>query len=220
LSRWLRVWLAIPRQRRRDSIISLTRPRRQKALQRRISAVRGGKRYVDSRGTGELAAEMATIAEDIRSDVLLRDPGKAAALAHKFVCLDEVIFERADDSSGVIADELRAGCVLWLDAAAAVRAMKPQNDEDWPATLHEFYQGNEYGVREPLLAQADRLLREDELRALAARFEEDARRQEYIRIGRLSNCCRSTSAAVFACRPERLRKPVKTWRALLSCCAL
>jgi hypothetical protein len=147
-----------------------------KALQRRISAVRAGKRFIDYRGTGELAAELATIAADIRSDVLSRDPGKAAALAYKFVCIDQVIFDRADDSSGVIGDELRAGCVLWLDAAATVRATSPHSGEDWPATLHDFYQGNEYGVREPLLERANRLLHEDELRALAARFEADARR--------------------------------------------
>jgi len=147
-----------------------------KALRRRISALRGGKRFIDYSGTREVAAEMATIAADIRTDVLPRDPGKAAALAHKFVCIDEVIFDRADNSNGLIGGELRAGCVLWLDAAAAVRATNPHSGEDWPAALQEFYQGNEYGVREPLLEQAHRLLREDELRALVARFEANARR--------------------------------------------
>jgi len=147
-----------------------------KTLQRRISAIRGGKRFIEYGDTREVAAELATIAEDIRTDVLPRDAEKALALAEKFVCLDQVIFDRADDSDGLIGDELRATCVLWLDAAASVRATNPNSGTDWPAVLYKLYQANDYGVREPLLEQADRLLREQELRALAARFEDDARR--------------------------------------------
>jgi len=147
-----------------------------KALQRRISAIRGGKRFIEYSDTREVASELATIAEDIRTDVLPRDPEKAAALAEKLFCLDQVIFDRADDPDGLIADELRAACVLWLEAAAAVRATNPDTGADWPAVLHKFYQANDYGVRETLLERADRLLREQELRGLAAFFGNDARR--------------------------------------------
>jgi hypothetical protein len=147
-----------------------------KALQRRISAIRGGKRFIDYGGTREIAAELATIAEDIRADVLRRDPEKAVSLAERLICLDQVIFDRADDSDGLIGDELRAACVLWLDAAAAVRATNTASTTDWPAVLYQLYQANDYGVREPLLEQAHRLSGEEELRTLAARFEEDARR--------------------------------------------
>jgi hypothetical protein len=147
-----------------------------KALQRRIGAIRSGRRFVAYADTRDVAAEMATIVEDIRFDVLPRDAEKAAALAEKLFCLDQVIFDRADDSDGLIADELRAACVLWLDAAAAVRSTNADRDTNLLAVLYEFYQANDYGVREPLLEQAHRLLREDELRALATRFEEDAGR--------------------------------------------
>jgi len=146
------------------------------ALQRQISAIRGGKRFIAYGESCQVAAEIGTIAEDIRADILPRDPEQAAALAEKLFCLDRVIFERADDSNGHIGDELRAACVLWLDAAAAVRATKTDSGKDWPAVVYEFCQSNDYGIREPLLEQAHRLLREEELRALAARFENDARR--------------------------------------------
>ena len=159
-----------------------------KALQRRISAIRGGKRFIGYGETRQVSAELATIAADIRTDVLPRDPEKAAALAEKLFCLDQVIFDRADDSDGRIGDELREACVLWLDTAAAVRASNTECGTDWPAILYEFYQANDYGVREPLLEQAQRLLREEELRALAARFEGDARR---------------TMDAARACKVER-----------------
>jgi hypothetical protein len=147
-----------------------------KALQRRISAIRGGKRFIAYGDSREVAAEMAEIAEDIRTDVLPRDPEKAEVLAQKLICLDQVIFDRVDDSDGIIGDELRGACTLWLDAAAAVRATHTVSGTDWPAALYEFYQANDYGVREPLLEQAHRLLHEDELRAVASRFEDDARR--------------------------------------------
>ncbi len=147
-----------------------------KDLQRRISGIRKGTRFIAYGETRGFAAEIATITEDVRKDVLPRDPEKAIVLAEKLFGLDQVIFERADDSNSVIGYEIREACVLWLDAAAAVRARSASPRKDWPAILYELYQSNDYGVREPLLEEAHRLLREEELRALAARFEADARR--------------------------------------------
>ena len=138
-----------------------------KVLQRRISAIRGGRRLIAYGESHQVACELATIAADIRADILPRDSEKAVALAEKLFCLDQVIFDRADDSDGHIGGELREACVLWLDAAAA----KTDCARDWPAVLYEFYQANDYGIRESLLEQADRLLSEQELRALATRFE-------------------------------------------------
>ncbi len=146
-----------------------------KALQRRIAAIRNGKRFVAYGETRQVATEIASIAADIQTDVLPQDPEKAAVLAEKLFCLDQVIFERADDSDGRIGDELREACVLWLDTAGAVRTMKGDAGTDWPAMLYGFYQANDYGIREPLLEEGQRLLREEELRALAAGFEADAR---------------------------------------------
>jgi hypothetical protein len=146
-----------------------------KGLQRRIAAIRNGKRFIAYGETGQVAIEIASIAADIRTDVLPRDPEKAVALAEKLFCLDQVIFERADDSDGRIGEELREACVLWLDAAATVRGMSADGGTDWPTMLYEFYRANDYGIREPLLEEGHRLLREEELRALAAGFEKDAR---------------------------------------------
>ena len=145
------------------------------ALQRQITGIRNGKRLIAYGESRHAAAELSGIVADIRTDVFPRDPEKAAALAEKVFCLDQKVFERADDSDGLIADELRTACVLWLDAAAALRASRTDG-ANWAARVYEFYRQNDYGVREPLLEQAHRLLREDELRALASRFEDDARR--------------------------------------------
>jgi hypothetical protein len=143
-------------------------------LQRRISSIRNGKRFVSYAAVRELAAEIGVIAADIRADILPTDPARARTLAEKLFSLDEVIFNRADDSGGSIGCELRDACVLWLDAAAATRANDSGAATDWTVILYDLYQNNDYGVREPLLEEAHLLLREDELRALAARFERDA----------------------------------------------
>src|SRR5277367_3034606 len=81
------------------------------ALQRRITAIRNGKRFIVYGESRHAAAELSGIVDDIRTDVLPRDPEKAAALAEKHFLLDKVIFDRADDSDGCIGDELRAACV-------------------------------------------------------------------------------------------------------------
>lgn len=64
------------------------------------------------------------------------NPKKAVALAEKLLCLDQVIFERADDSNGRIGEELREACVLWLDAAVAVRGMNADGGTDWSTMLY------------------------------------------------------------------------------------
>jgi hypothetical protein len=71
-----------------------------KALQRQISAIRAGKRFIAYGDSPEVAVEMATIAADIRTDILPRDADKATALAEKLFCLDQVIFDRA--AGGVV----------------------------------------------------------------------------------------------------------------------
>lgn len=146
------------------------------SLQQRIGVLRDSSRFIAHGAVRRAAAEIARIAADIRADVLPRDPSKAATFAMQLFCLDLGIFERSDDSDNRIADELRAACVLWLEAAAAVRAAHPDSGTNWTAVLYQFYRFNDYGVRHPLLEQAHRLLHEHELRALAASLEEAARR--------------------------------------------
>ena len=122
-----------------------------KALQGRLRSIRSNKRFVSYSEAREVAAELGIIAADIRAEVLPKDPLKAAALAEKLFSLDDVIFNRADDSDGLIGDELRAACVLRLDATAAARKVNAGADADWAAALYDLYQANDYGVASPYL---------------------------------------------------------------------
>jgi len=143
-----------------------------KALLARIRSIRNGRRYVDYGKIGAVASSIESIMADVRADVLPNKPLTALTLAEKLFSLDEMIFNRADDSGGAIGGALRDGCILWLDAAAAVRRGGAKTD--WVSTLYGLYRKNEYGIREPLLEEAHRLLDEQEMRTLAAQFERDA----------------------------------------------
>lgn len=64
-----------------------------------------------------------------------------------FVQADEVLFNRVDDSSGVIGDAMRAGCLLWLRAAS--RCESPAGA--WPDRIGALVAADQYGARETLL---------------------------------------------------------------------
>jgi hypothetical protein len=115
-----------------------------------------------------------------------------------------VIFERADDSDGHIGDELRAACVLWLDAAAAVRAKKTDGGTDWPAVVHEFFQSNDYGIRGSLLEEAHRLLSEDEQLIIERCGELDGR--NYVLLSALAKTAKANGCLLAA---------ALIWRALI-----
>ena len=72
-------------------------------------------------------------------------------------------------SSGCIGDVMRAACRLWLKAAA--RCDVPP--DTWPARLFTLFAADQYGAREPLLAYAELLLSEPQLRELVAGIERD-----------------------------------------------
>jgi hypothetical protein len=128
-----------------------------KSLQQRIKSISRSRRFVSHAESGELAREISRIGSDVRADVLPKDPKRAMALAEKLVLLDDAVFDRADDSSGVIGAEFQEACVLWLDAAAAVRGADDSQGTAWSKALHELYRSDGYGIREPLLTEAHRL---------------------------------------------------------------
>jgi hypothetical protein len=92
----------------------------------------------------------------------------ALDLVEAFIGSDTALFERADDSDGVIGSAVRAACRLWLRCASRCEAPA----DAWPERLAALYDADEYGAREPLLGHADELLDEAALRGLVARYEQ------------------------------------------------
>ena len=105
----------------------------------------------------------------LERELLRRDPMAVVKLAESFIESDATFFDRTDDSSGCIGDAIRAACRLWLQAAAS-REVPP---DMWPARLFRLYATDQYGAREPLLAYADLLLPESQLREMVAGIERD-----------------------------------------------
>jgi hypothetical protein len=105
----------------------------------------------------------------LERELLPRDPMAVVTLAESFIESDAIFFERADDSSGCIGDAMRAACRLWLQAAAHCEVPT----DTWPARLLKLFAADQYGAREPLLAYANLLLSEPQLREMAAGIEED-----------------------------------------------
>ncbi len=149
------------------------------ALRKRIATLaRGNPRFVPYGGSFELARGLRELVSTIHERVLPHDAAAAFALADAFIQTDASVYERIDDSSGIVADAYRDACRLWLEAAS--RIPEPR---DWVALLFERAEKDDYGVREVLLSGAATLLPEAQLRRLVQQFEEvaaraDATRQE------------------------------------------
>lgn len=125
-------------------------------------------RFLDYRASIEWAAEAEAWLTQIEQELLPRDPMAAVELAESFIDSDDKLFNRAEDSSGRLAEAMRAACRLWLRAAA--RCESPAHE--WPERLRRLYAGDRYGAREPLLLHADILLASSQLRELVATFEQ------------------------------------------------
>lgn len=125
-------------------------------------------RYLDWREARAFGSELETWLAQVEAEFLPRDPAAALALAQSFIESDALFFERADDSGGHIGSAVRAGCRLWLKAAAACASPR----EAWIEALLHLYGGDEYGARESLLRHADVLLDEPALRRLVASLEQ------------------------------------------------
>jgi hypothetical protein len=142
-----------------------------RALSRQIAGLRRRETYVSYRESFPFAGELRELVEAIHHKVLPALPARAFALVDAFLLTDNDTFERVDDSAGVVGDAYREACLLWLDAAARCKG-----DEDWVERVRKTVAQNDYGVRDPLLPNADRLLTEHELRRLARHYEESGAR--------------------------------------------
>ena len=105
---------------------------------------------------GDFGRELEAWLGQVERALLLQDPAEALALAEAFIQTDEVFFNRADDSGGVIGDAIRAGCVLWLRAASGCESPAGACSE----RICTLVAADQYGARKSVLRHADLLLSE------------------------------------------------------------
>ena len=122
--------------------------------------------YLGYSQTRDFGLELEEWLGQVGRELLPLDPAAALELAETFIESDAHFFKRVDDSGGDVGDAIRAGCRLWLKAAAQCESPK----EIWPARLEALASADEYGVRDALYRHANDLLGEPALRQLADQY--------------------------------------------------
>ncbi len=147
--------------------VALTR-----VLRKRIASLKRGRRFIDYRASFDFARELESTLADIESGLLERSPQHAFDLVDRFLATAESVLNRVDDSGGAVGDVYRQAVLLWLTAAAGWR----DANIDWLERIDQLYQQNDYGVLDPLLPNAHLLLKPDQLKQLAWRYENALRK--------------------------------------------
>ena len=137
------------------------------AFRKRLAAWKRSTKYIDYSQAGAFGRDLQAWLGQVERELMPQDPADALALVEAFIEADEVFFNRADDSGGVIGDAIRVACVLWLKAAS--RCESPSSA--WPDRIAALVAADQYGAREELLRRADVLLSEEAMRGLVASCE-------------------------------------------------
>lgn len=142
-----------------------------KRVKAKLAGLRRGRSFVDWRDVPEFSRQLEGILEDIRSGV--PNPAQGAELVASFFECDKAVFERCDDSSGIVGDvfRLRARDLFVLHAAKCADKARLAD------RLFKLYGQDDYGVRGCLLDQAAEFLPSEELRQLAERFWEGSKQE-------------------------------------------
>lgn len=139
-------------------------------ISQRIAALSRGRAFIDWHSVPQFSHELDTLIRDIKT-LIDCDPHSAFNLIDKLLSIHDKIYERVDDSSGIIGESLREAVSVWLAAASACRQQNLLNKK-WPETLKNLHvRRNNYAVWDELLANSTDLLTVTELTDLAEEFE-------------------------------------------------
>jgi hypothetical protein len=139
-----------------------------KRFKRRLAGLKRGRKFVDWREVPNFVRKLEGILADLREGVATPETG--VELVAAFYECDRSVFERCDDSSGMIGDIFRYDArVLFVRYAAACV------EKDWlNGRLLELYENDGYGVRHSLLEVASKFLPERTVYKLISQMWERA----------------------------------------------
>src|SRR6266404_4657536 len=115
-----------------------------KTLAAEIEAIRGDRRFYGYRQSSTLAYELDRIREGITADLLPVHPSAAAELLGRLIRLDANVFERSDDSDGVIGDAIAEAV---RDCGRAWAAVAERDPNMLAAKVLDLFTTDEYGAR-------------------------------------------------------------------------
>ena len=113
-----------------------------------IRAVESERRYHDYTQSGGLAATLDRLRASIVADLLPRAPQPAADLLGRFLRLDCGVFERCDDSDGLIGDVFRQAVA---DCGRAWLAVPERDPRRLAELVFDLFAENDYGVRDDVV---------------------------------------------------------------------
>lgn len=126
--------------------------------------------YIGYRAGDGFACRLSILLLDINTLVRPKSAAEALNLTEEFIMLAPSVFERADDSDGVIAMVFRSAVDQWLAIATEYRRVNP-NAMCWVDKVRFFFDYDDYGCFDHVISQSQDLLAEKELRQLAREFE-------------------------------------------------
>lgn len=139
-----------------------------KALRRRLTSVRRGRRFIPYRESFAFSLKLDAWLADVEEGLMEEAPEVAVELLERFLQSDTSIFHRVDDSGGSVGFVFRRACGLWAQALGQTAPSRDRVDR-----VYDLHAENSYGVRDGLLDEVAVVLNEFEMRRLATRYEQD-----------------------------------------------
>jgi hypothetical protein len=113
-----------------------------------IDAVRVDRRFYGYRESSTLAHELDRIREGITAELLLVHPRAAAELLGRLIRLDANVFERSDDSDGVIGDAVAEAVA---DCGRAWATVAERDPKMLAAEVLDLFTTDDYGARSKVI---------------------------------------------------------------------
>lgn len=146
-----------------------------KRFKSKLTGLKRARRFIDWREAGGFTRELSGLLADLAESV--EDGKTGVELVARFFECDRSVFNRCDDSSGMVGDIFR------YDASELfARFAADCPDKKWLANLLiKLFGGNDYGVRDYLLESAAKFMPEENIRELAGKFWQlaEAEKDEY-----------------------------------------
>jgi hypothetical protein len=119
-----------------------------KTLATEIDAIRAARRFYGYRESNALADELDRVREGIARDLLPTQPRAAAELLGRLIRLDASVYERSDDSDGVIGDAIGEAVT---DCGRAWAVVHDRDPKVLAAEVFDLFTTDEYGARSEVI---------------------------------------------------------------------
>lgn len=141
-------------------------------VDKRLNTIRRSRSFVDWQNRKTLTDDLAIQRRAIVEQVAKTDPGEGLALMWRFLGLANSIFERCDDSSGIVSSIFHEA----VEDLAAIAAQANIKSEALADAVYDALQQNHYGQYDDVISALAMVLGEAGLKHLRKRIEDLAQK--------------------------------------------